>query len=72
MKQTCEENTERPEDQPHQAVGNQVYKLVREAVHRAAYWKIQVVVDLALNTQVHLCMNLDNNWTEESAIVVAC
>lgn len=68
MKQTCEENTERP----HQAAGNQVYKLVREAVHRAAYWKIQVVVDLALNTQVHLCMNLDNNWTEESAIVVAC
>lgn len=41
-------------------------------MHRAAYWKIQVVVDLALNTQVHLCMNLDNNWTEESAIVVAC
>lgn len=69
MKQTSEEYTERPEDQ---AVGNQVYKLVREAVHRAAYWKIQVVVDLALNTQVHLCMNLDNNWTEESAIVVAC
>ena len=72
MKQTCEENTERREDQPHQAAGNQVYKLVREAVHRAAYWKIQVVVDLVLNTQVHLCMNLDNNWTEESAIVVAC
>lgn len=69
MKQTSEEHTERPEDQ---AVGNQVYKLVREAVHRAAYWKIQVVVDLALNTQVHLCMNLDSNWTEESAIVVAC
>ena len=69
MKQTCEEHTERPEDQ---AAGSQVYKLVREAVHRAAYWKIQVVVDLALNTQVHLCMNLDNNWTEESAVVVAC